>query len=255
MSFQLFSDLHLEHYGKNPPQIPPEADNLILAGDITTPCTINKFISFLTYCTDKWQHIYYICGNHEFYKGGDINKLKEKYRDICSKFPNIHFLDNEHIIVNGVAIYGFIAWTPLDNYIIRYGWENLCDFEFIKIGTSSITPKMMVKISTNELEIFKSFIEKIKTEEIQCDSVLVISHFPPIRQGTSSPEYINSRLNSYFSWNNIMENIECSKLKVWVSGHTHWSYDFIKSGVRYISNQIGYPGENVEFNNGVFSLE
>lgn len=255
MSFQVFSDLHLEHCGKNIPQFTPKADNLILAGDIFTPDTIKKFIALLAYCTDKWQHIYYICGNHEFYDGGDMNILKLQYRSICSKFPNVHFLDNEYIIINGIAIYGFIGWTPLDKYIIRSGWEYLMDFQLIKILTSYMTPKMMVKISASDLEIFKSFIDKVNNDEILCESVLVISHFPPIREGTSDPKYRGNELQPYFSWKNIMEKIICPKLKVWVSGHSHFSYNFIINGIKYFSNQIGYPKEGVISGDGLFNIE
>lgn len=254
MSWQVYSDLHLEFHKKKIPVIIPEANNLILAGDITTPHHITKLDTLLKYCSENWTHIYYICGNHEFYHGGDMIKLKENYREICNKYTNVHFLDSSYIIVNGVVIYGFIGWTPLNKYIIKEGWENLCDFQLIKIGTSHMTPKMMVKMSNDELEKFDIFLHKVNSGEILCESVIVITHFPPVRENTSAPKYRGNELQPYFSWHNIMENRSCPKLKVWVSAHTHWSYNFILNGIRYISNQMGYPGENVTFNNGLFSL-
>lgn len=253
MSWQVYSDLHLE-FSKRIPQIPAEADNLILAGDITTSKHMKKLDELFKYCSNKWKHIYYICGNHEFYSGDDLNTLKSSYREACDKYDNVHFLDSEYIIIDGIAIYGFIGWTPLSKYIIEHGYDVLCDFELIKIGTSHLTPKMMIRMSNEELDKFKEFISKVNNEEILCESVIIVSHFPPIREGTSAPEYSNSELQPYFSWSNIMRNLSCPKIKVWVSGHTHWSYDFVKDGIRYFSNQIGYHTEKTRSGNGLFIL-
>ena len=43
----------------------------------------------------------------------------------------------------------------------------------------------------------------------------------------------------------ISENINFTNIKMWISGHTHWSYDFIdpNTEIRYISNQAGYKEE------------
>lgn len=268
MSFQVFSDLHLEFYNKIP-QIKPKADYLVLAGDISTVDTLDKLESFFQYCTSRWEKIIYICGNHEFYDELDRNienigensnsldnennllvHIKDKYKNICDKFPNIYFLDNNYITINNTVIYGFIGWTPLDSRIIQSGYLNLCDFYNIKLSNNKLlTPKVLVDISNYELNKFKSFINEINTNQISCESLIVITHFPPLREGTSSPIFNNSPLQSYFSWNNLIEeeNISCEKLKIWISGHTHWSYDITKNGVRYFSNQVGYPQEGIKF--------
>ena len=73
-----------------------------------------------------------------------------------------------------------------------------------------------------------------------------MTHFPPHRDGTSNPKYLvqKSEINSYFAWpNGTLENFKLDNVLTWISGHTHWSYDFIENGVRLISNQIGYKSE------------
>jgi len=43
--------------------------------------------------------------------------------------------------------------------------------------------------------------------------------------------------------------IENNDIDIWVFGHTHANVDKIIDGTRIISNQAGYPGENVnDFN-------
>ena len=51
------------------------------------------------------------------------------------------------------------------------------------------------------------------------------------------------------------KNINTDKITLWISGHTHYSYDFTKNKCRFLSNQMGYSSEINEskFNqNGIF---
>jgi len=43
---------------------------------------------------------------------------------------------------------------------------------------------------------------------------------------------------------------------MWISGHTHWSYDFTDEliNVRFLSNQIGYLDENTNFKNITYEI-
>ncbi len=44
---------------------------------------------------------------------------------------------------------------------------------------------------------------------------------------------------------------EKEKIKLWFSGHTHFSYDFMRDNIRFVANQIGYRNEEVHFGNGL----
>jgi predicted phosphodiesterase len=33
------------------------------------------------------------------------------------------------------------------------------------------------------------------------------------------------------------------KIKVWTFGHTHFTYDFVEEGIRFVCNPRGYGGE------------
>lgn len=41
------------------------------------------------------------------------------------------------------------------------------------------------------------------------------------------------------------ESIDNTHISLWISEHTHWSYDFVDSnnGIRYLANQAGYRSE------------
>jgi hypothetical protein len=75
---------------------------------------------------------------------------------------------------------------------------------------------------------------------------IVMTHFPPIRTGTSDPKYlIQGRImNSYFTWpDETLNDFDLTKVPIWISGHTHWSYDINKNGSRFVGNQLGYKSE------------
>ena len=50
--------------------------------------------------------------------------------------------------------------------------------------------------------------------------------------------------DNYVAWNNILEYLDLYNIPLWISGHTHWSYDIMYNNTRLISNQIGYKNEH-----------
>lgn len=262
--FQLFSDIHLEIIKSNKldmimenniPLIRPKAPILILDGDIGK-LSEDKFKEFIKYCSDNWVHVLYVLGNHEYYSSHSYEVMNSRYREFFASFPNVHLLDNSSIEINGYIFYGFTAWTePLfSNASVASQYIN--DYNFIKgKGGKKITIEEIRDLSIEGITKFKEFITSTESTNI-----IVITHFPPLREGTSDPSYSGNMLNGYFTWDNLLKqnNIGmryASKIKCWCSGHTHWSYDFIRNGVRFIANQIGYFGENVTSNDGLFFIK
>jgi len=257
MIFQLYSDIHLE-MNSGYPEIPPKADYLILAGDIGN---INKsnLKEFLQYCSNNWKEVFYIFGNHELYHSSKpLHVLKEKYQELCTTWSNIHLLDNSSYVLEDITIYGFTAWTKPIFESQDEACLELNDYNCIRRLSEKISIDDVAKMSSEEITHFRQFITNFTGE--QC---LIISHFPPISGSstssvdtTSNPIYNGDSLQKYFRWDNLLkeENIDGGKIKVWCGAHTHWSYDFMEDNIRYISNQIGYIDEGVQFNDGLFSI-
>lgn len=258
MNVQVFSDIHLEYfrdksfntiYNKSKKfnnQLLPNCDILILAGDIGI-LTDDKYKEFLQYCSTNWKHVIYVLGNHEFYCNDSVSNLIGRYRNLFLEFNNIHLLHDSYIEINGVIFYGFIGWTmpksELKEYINDYNKISTLDD---KPWIQTITE--MIQISKDK---FTEFLSSVNS------NVVVITHFPPISSGTSNPIYNGNFLNWYFTWNSYLQDNNINhenKIKCWISGHTHWSYDFIIDNIRYISNQIGYYDEGINFNNGLVNL-
>lgn len=236
MRYQLFSDIHLE-MNKSFPRIRPTCEVIILAGDIGK-ITQNNFKDFMSYCSENWQHVIYVFGNHEFYCKRTIESTKRLFRRFFEDFENIHLLDSSFIKLENTIIYGFTAWTQPHFTITSMARQYLNDYNQIHTKNGKLKIEDMKLMSDIELEKYNEFLNT----EHDCDNIIIVTHFPPLNIGTSDPIHNGSMLNPYFSWSSLPIH---PKIKIWCSGHTHWSYDFDKDGIRYVANQLGYPGEFV----------
>lgn len=255
ITIQVLSDIHLEFY-KTYPKFKPLAKYLFLAGDIGTIESKydNKVKNFLSYCSENWEKTFYVLGNHEFYQINKIaskkkcfEELEQEYTQICSQFHNVYLLNNSfEEVIPGLNVYGSTLWTS--NYGCHYNLSyHLSDYKMIGIKSTNSTilvdENFINNTSKMQLELLSNYLEKINN--ISNTKTLIITHFPPLRQGTSNPKYLSQPafLANYFSWNNIYDKLDCSCIIGWISGHTHWSYDIKINGQRYISNQTGYKDE------------
>jgi hypothetical protein len=248
ITIQIFSDIHLELWNKMP-EIPVKAKYLFLAGDI---CNINHplFYTFLDYCSKNWIKTFYVPGNHEYYiKKKNYNELLFEYKyKIGERYKNIYCLDNNYVSLDeeNINIYGATFWTqpPFDStydakmFINDYNW-----ITYFKQGLDKVVNLDINYVRQLSDESFTGLQEYLNTTD---KKTIVMTHFPPHRIGTSAPRYLAEKriANLYFAWpNNTLSTFKLDNVLTWISGHTHWSYDFEQNGVRLIGNQLGYQSE------------
>jgi predicted phosphohydrolase len=255
---QVLSDLHLEFY-KTFPKIKPLAKYLFLAGDIGTIQSDydSKTKNFLSYCSKNWEKTFYVMGNHEFYQKKEFThkmisteELENKYQDICNEFSNVYLLNNTYQeIIPGLNIYGTTLWTGNCGFPNNPS-EIINDYNMIAIkGSKSnvlINENYINEKSLIQINLLKNYLDTNKSK------TLIMTHFPPFRQGSSNPKYLSQPgyLTNYFSWNNIYSKLNCDQVIGWISGHTHWSYDILSDKIRFISNQAGYSNEYINGETG-----
>ncbi len=273
LRFQLFSDIHIE-LANRVPKIPNLAPYLFLAGDIGK-VNYKFFDEFISYCNTYWKKTFYVCGNHEYYSSNKSHsEINQTYKEFFKKYENIVFLDDQSYKLEEfpkVNIYGSTLWSQVTE---TYG---LNDFNMIKMKNSKnwtvpIDKEYFNKLHGNSL---KNLIGYVKSTNITGEKLIIISHFPPLRktkiQGNltshkmyeTQPDYLanyfaNNLTDEKLAEYEITEKELFSQVKLWVSGHTHFSYDFAYAGTRFLSNQIGYIGEQDMSNpkyDGVFEIE
>jgi predicted phosphohydrolase len=248
IKIQVFSDIHIELWNKMP-TIPVKAKYLFLAGDI---CNITHplFYPFLDYCSANWVKTFYIPGNHEYYiKKKNYNELLFEYKyKIGEKYKNIYCLDNNYVSLDeeNINIYGATFWTrsPFSTayeaqmYVNDYNW-----ISYFKQGQDKVVELDINYVNHLADEAYTD-LQKYLNETDK--KTIVMTHFPPHRSGTSDPKYLidNKISNLYFAWpDSTLLSFKLNNILTWISGHTHWSYDFEQNGVRLIGNQLGYKSE------------
>jgi predicted phosphohydrolase len=259
--FQLFSDIHLEFF-KDYPKIVPLTDYLFLAGDIGK-LSHPTFKPFFDYCSNKWKKTFYVLGNHEYYSSDKTHqKLNESYKEFFSSYSNVHLLDDSYYDLEdenqSYRIYGSTLWSEINST------DGLNDFNMIKMKneknwTVPINISYYNDLHTNSVTKLFDMIKTHKFDPMAPRDLIIITHFPPVKKTnkqenyTSHPMYQNQTetINKYFSndfteeylkmWD-LTETELYSNVKVWMSGHTHYSYDF-NYCTRFLSNQFGYQSE------------
>lgn len=246
---QVFSDIHIELWNKFP-KLPVKSKYLILAGDIGQ-LNHPSFYPFLDYCSGNWEKTFYIPGNHEYYsKKKNMTELEFEYKYyIESRYKNIFYLNNSVAeLENDINIYGSTFWTnppftstdDAKTYVNDY---NL--ISYFKQGLDQVVKLDVSKVRELSNDSIKQLQDYLSGEN---KKTIVVTHFPPQQVHTSHPKYrLQGKLmKNYFSHpDGSLNNFgNISNILCWISGHTHYSYDFTSpEGVRLISNQLGYKNE------------
>ena len=239
------SDLHLEFYQShltlwNDIKFHlPDADVLILAGDIGIPVDdgFYQYGQLLKMFKTRYSNIILVPGNHEFYraKNYDLGFVFDNLKKLCEQCKII-LLNNSSVVINNVKFIGTTLWSMIDpeakiNDIGRVFPDSVeYNEEFIKCK--------------NWLKLELDTISEQSDNPIRC---VVITHHLPTSELIHS-KYIDSPvLNTAFS-TDILEDMNLSKVDLWFCGHTHEckTYEHLnQSGTKtvFVANPYGYPHE------------
>jgi predicted MPP superfamily phosphohydrolase len=231
MKIQVLSDIHLEFY-RHFPKIPVYAKYLFLAGDIGRIDKEN-FKLFFDNLTKDWSKIFYVLGNHEFYVDGkNIFQLTQDYTQFFKQYQNIHLLDRNKIILDDYEVLGCTLWSKPIEY-------NKCLNDFNCILNENNLPISLEDFHEMHNRDLKWLVDNYNSDK----KTIIMTHFPLISEGVGLEKYKNQpeSISTYFTNNISLKNKE---QLVCISGHTHFSHDFFKEDIRYISNQMGYPDQS-----------
>jgi predicted phosphohydrolase len=256
MRFQLISDIHLEFFKWDYVEktiltrILPKAEHLFLCGDIgklNTP----SYKPFFDYCSANWKNSIYILGNHEFYNNSKTHKkLLESYSDFFKTYSNVHLLNDSYLYLEDYKIYGSTLWSNIRET------SGLNDFHSIKIkGGHKTVPITLEYFNQLHKNSYSKLIEYLELSSD--DKNIIMTHFPPLMENTSHPKYSLQDFSrkEYFANNfdvscKVFKNVSC-----WISGHTHYSYNFLKDETRFVSNQLGYLKEESGYRDIIFNID
>jgi len=263
MKFKLLSDLHLEFCGIQTfykeddipiwqPTVCEDDKNtvLLLPGDIHVG---RKARPWLEEMCERFAHVVYILGNHEFYNN-EWYDVKEYW--MWANTPiNLHFLDDGVLYLDDVRIIGGTLWTGVsDPHMIWQGPKRMTDYQIITIREHGKVRKLNVGDTNKAHFETKEFIRNELEQEWEGNTIVMTHHLP---HPLCVAEYFKgSDLNAFFV-TDLDYIIEKYDIDYWVHGHTHANVDVEVHGTRILCNPMGYHRVclNQDFNEGlVFDL-
>lgn len=234
VSIQLISDTHFEFHKDAGVSFinaldPTGVDVLVVAGDMTTE---GGLFNALVMLCDKYPHVVYVEGNHEFY-GSDRGRIVNKLTKATNRLSNFHWLHETAVTIGGQRFLGSTMWFR-DVPDARRRTGMLADFRYIRGFTNWV------------YEVNERAIEFLETE-MTADDVVVTHHLPCLE--ASHKRWHGSPIQCYFVCD-MKPLILRAQPKLWLYGHTHDSMDTVIGKTRLVCNPFGYlrHEENPDFN-------
>nr|WP_093167209.1 metallophosphoesterase [Variovorax sp. YR216] len=242
MKLNVLSDLHLgfSHYDR--PH--NDADVVVLAGDISRPREAVDWALRL----DK--PVLYVIGNHEFY-GGSIDGVAEEFRRLCAG-TLIKVLDDNGAIVDGVRFLGTTLWTDFE----LFGDEDKRSAamteaqgmmrDFSRIRRCQAEPALFTP--QDSIGLFRrhsAWLDDMLATPHEGPTVVITHHAPSRR--SIHPRFADSLLNACFV-SDAEHLLGEDRVRLWIHGHTHDSFDYLVRGTRVICNPRGYAKDGVNEN-------
>ena len=226
---QYASDIHLDQLTEYLPSdlIRPNADVLILGGDICHFYVIEKHSLFFDYIANSFQYIVYVPGNHEFYtktKDLSINMLENRAKQFLHKYPNIFYLNNSSVFINNILFTGSCLWCTPSVDPPEWFMINLTKQDITKLCNESVD--YLNKVSDMNKNQFRH---------------IVVTHYPPIRIAYAyALNEKNEKRLKYRKYEEYYQNQDII-LKyppsIWIFGHIHKNMSMYLNNTLYLSNQ------------------
>ncbi|KAM4054326.1 calcineurin-like phosphoesterase [Hirsutella rhossiliensis] len=239
---QILSDLHLEvgqQYSTF--AFPATAPFLLLAGDIGRLVDYNRYLCFLQALASRYQKVFLVLGNHEFYGMDYESGLVAAHR--LSEEPS---LANTLVLLDkarwddpnsNLTILGCTLWSAIPDEACGLVESKVNDFKKI-IGW---TARKHNKVHADEVAWLRHQIARNSDAK---RLLVVATHHAPCLEGTSQPGHSDNPWSSAFATDILTEG-GWDDVKIWAFGHTHYSTDLtLPNGIRLVANQRGYvlPG-------------
>lgn len=245
MKFQVISDLHLETKAGwvKPPKLAP---TLFLAGDIGDPYS-KKWRSFMEYCAATWDKVFYVAGNHEYYKNSldkVITYIEEQFYEI-GRDKLVLLYRGKMIPFEGHFIVGCTLWSNIH----PIAFADMNDKTYIRKG--SCGKKITIEDYLEEHRRDKAWLEDVISKNVT-EKFIVMTHYCPSFK-LMNPVYSDYGLLNTGFYSELDKLIQ-PHVKLWICGHTHKALDTKIDSTRCIINPIGYEREQTGFNGEAFEL-
>lgn len=276
MRIQLLSDLHMEVHPHFQPEPAPDANVLVLAGDIGSYQNgsllegehfgLERFSPLPQYA--HWPcPVIFVPGNHE-YDGQDWDEAHLRLRRSCEKLGMV-WLEREQYVLDGVRFIGTTLWTDydaialLDDKVAAGDSERLerlrekafraANFYLQKTGGTRHGAPFLAAPMREQALVCQQWLREALAEPFAGPTV-AITHFAPSLR-SSDPRY--GLVPGTAGFCNQLDDL-FPHADLWLHGHLHTAIDYTVQGTdhqerewscRVYANPLGYArkGEQAGF--------
>jgi predicted phosphohydrolase len=239
-TFDLISDLHIETWGSFDWSGQATSTVCVVAGDVCKDrATLLKTLRHLGTC---YQAVFYIDGNDEH--KDFIDHLDASYQDLSDQIeliPNVVYLQDNVVVIDGIAIVGTSGWWAFD-FDSTVGVQESVEWYAAKHNLSAQTTQSIARMAVADGLYMSASIKRLQTHQ-DVKKIVMVTHTVPDPAliahdinlcGTPA---MNTAGNRY-----MMQALAADtekKIHTWCFGHYHGSVDQIRSGVRFLNNCRG----------------
>jgi hypothetical protein len=239
-AFDLISDLHIETWTEFDWTGQATSPYCVVAGDVCRDRSV--LVDVLTHLGQCYSAVFYIDGNdeHRYY----LEDLGESYQDLVKKIsaiPNVVYMQDNVVIVNGVAILATNGWWCYD-FDSNIPVAQSVEWYYQKNQISLSAANNINGVAYHDAVYLINSVAKLQTHP-DVHSIVIVTHTLP------ASWIIDHDLELVDTWRfNCMGNRHLlttldedteNKIKTWCFGHYHKGVDRDFAGVRFVNNCRG----------------
>ena len=266
---QVTSDIHLDQnrFDDYSNILTPSAKYLIIAGDVAN-VSDSEYSSFLIWCSFRFEKVFLIAGNHEYYNSNATYKynqnrisinaesmddkltiLQEKINFSNFYFSNIYFLNQDLVELAEFYIYGCTLWTCIENQMKPVAKRKLNDLKKIftqgRNGINPLTVQYRNSLHLSDVDFLDFHLSMPHDKPV----VIVTHHLPSF---CVTPEKYKDGCNDAQLFSNDMDVLLSNwgfniPLGVWICGHSHGNQQCMIGNWDIHLNPVGVGVENPDY--------
>lgn len=240
-TFDLISDLHIDTWNEDFDwQGKATSAHCVVVGDLARDRS--QVVECLTHLGRCYQAVFYIDGNTEHFKY--LDDLNASYQDLIFRIntiPNVVYLQDNVVVIDGVAILGTNGWWG-------YDFDGITDPEHAAIwyseeeGIDVTKANNIRRMSTNDATYMLSSVRRLQTH-IDVKKIVVVTHTVPRPELIAHDIELDGRMKFNVMGNRFMNSVldvdTEKKIHTWCFGHYHGSIDQYHDSIRYVNNCRG----------------
>ncbi len=242
-AFDLISDLHVETWDQFDWSHQATSPVCVVAGDIARDRdTVTRTLRHLGRC---YQAVFYIDGNDEHYHY--LEDLGSSYSDLArrlKRIANVVYLQDNVVIVNGVAILGTNGWFGFD-FDLGIDADQVDQWCQEKYHMSADATKSIARLSNTDASYMISSVQRLQ-RHTDVKKIIMVTHTVPDPALIAHDIDLDGHMKFNTMGNRLMMQAMAAdtenKIHTWCFGHYHGSVDQTRSGIRFVNNCRGRSG-------------